>query len=360
MIDSMLYTLPDSAKRAFELVTPHDFAGYRTLSTIQQLSSPPPERPFTYRHSQKSPAEASTNSNTAPQMSSNPPQYNRSLPPPPLSLPDPRVLPPPGSSGPHSASLLHQGAHGSLPPAPGQWQGSEDHMRFWLQTKGEEERRRQEEERVKQEQERSRQEQLRLEQRRIELNMLQESLRAGVPPLFMPLLFIALGGGANLVNAAGGTEYVQQYLTHILGPQQHMQSTGSPEAARAIPPPPPPPSFLQQVVQSTPQTPVGQGSYPSFPSQISSGPIRGGHSGISHPSGRGQTFDMLPRLATGQTVTATGPGAQPPTSQPQEAPSPLYFHHWTPPASQAGTGGGSGSNAAPATPLGTTIHDYHR
>ncbi|KAJ6028248.1 hypothetical protein N7540_003824 [Penicillium herquei] len=79
-----------------------------------------------------------------------------------------------------------------LPPPPSQWQGNES-MQQWLLAKTEEDRRSQEEEKT-------RQESLRLEQRRIEQMILIESLRAGVPPPMVPLIFAAMhsSGAGNL------------------------------------------------------------------------------------------------------------------------------------------------------------------
>ncbi|KAJ5793133.1 uncharacterized protein N7503_009111 [Penicillium pulvis] len=68
-----------------------------------------------------------------------------------------------------------------LPPPPSQWQGTEP-MQQWLRAKAEEDRRSQEEEKT-------RQETLRLEQRKIEQTILADSLRAGVPPHLIPLMF---------------------------------------------------------------------------------------------------------------------------------------------------------------------------
>ncbi|KAJ5727575.1 hypothetical protein N7493_005395 [Penicillium malachiteum] len=79
-----------------------------------------------------------------------------------------------------------------LPPPPSQWQGTEP-MQQWLLAKTEEDRRSQEEEKT-------RQETLRLEQRRVEQMILIESLRAGVPPPMVPLIFVAMhsSGAGNL------------------------------------------------------------------------------------------------------------------------------------------------------------------
>src|SRR5204863_4721198 len=71
------------------------------------------------------------------------------------------------------------------PPPPTQWQNADESMRQWLQTKAEEDRRRQEEERT-------RQESLRLEKLKIEQTILRDSLQAGLPPYMAPLLFASI------------------------------------------------------------------------------------------------------------------------------------------------------------------------
>lgn len=90
-----------------------------------------------------------------------------------------------------------------LPPPPSQWQGIEP-MQQWLLAKTEEDRRSQEEEKT-------RQETLRLEQRKVEQMILMESLRAGVPPPMIPLIFAGMnssGGG----KAQTMLDTVQQWM----------------------------------------------------------------------------------------------------------------------------------------------------
>ena len=76
-----------------------------------------------------------------------------------------------------------------LPPAPTSWQSAEQ-MKYWLLARAEEDRRFQEVERTCQET-------LRLKQREIEQSMLQDSLRAGVPPHIIPLIFAGMKEGKN-------------------------------------------------------------------------------------------------------------------------------------------------------------------
>ena len=335
--DPMLLTLPSPAKRGFDFKSPHDFAGSHTISsTPQQLSSPPPERSVISYYPRKSPAEGRGVNNSNPQMSSNPPHSRNLPPPPPLSLPDPRGLQPPP---PPSAPQALPSSLGPLPAPPSQWQGNEDQMKTWLQTKGEEERR-------KQEEEKSKQEHYRLEQRRIEQNMLQDSLRAGVSGVWLPMLFFAMSHSASLA----GSEVFQNYLSQMLAHQAPQHSGTSPESARSGIHPSQSHSYG---AQPAPQTPVGQSSYPQFPGPTSTASMRSGPTAPS-ASGRGPSFDTLPRLATQHAAMASGQAGSGPTSQAQETASPIYFHHWTPPTSQsgaAGPGGGS-SNPAPATSTG--------
>jgi hypothetical protein len=72
-------------------------------------------------------------------------------------------------------------------------------MRNWLQAKVEEDKRRREEERT-------RQESLRLEQRKVEMDMLCTSLQGGIPPAMIPLIFVRMGSGGVLPQAAGAQQ----------------------------------------------------------------------------------------------------------------------------------------------------------
>ncbi|OAX84373.1 hypothetical protein ACJ72_01265 [Emergomyces africanus] len=118
---------------------------------------------------------------------------------------------------PMSTSMSH------LPAPPSQWQNTDEAMRQWLQTKAEEDRRKQEEERTLQEG-------YRLDQRKIEQSMLRESLKAGVPPYMVPLIFANMGGGANL-------QWTRQYMSQMPG--------SSPQ--------PPPPSIHSSNIAPQPQ-----------------------------------------------------------------------------------------------------------
>ncbi|KAL9094649.1 MAG: hypothetical protein Q9163_006543, partial [Psora crenata] len=93
------------------------------------------------------------------------------------------------------------------------WAGQDESMRSWLHAKSQEDRR-------KQEEEKTRQEGLRLEQRKIEQSMLQESLRGGIPPPMVPMVFASMGG-ANVSNMS--VEWAQHYMTQMSIQQQQQQ-----------------------------------------------------------------------------------------------------------------------------------------
>ncbi|EDN09504.1 predicted protein [Histoplasma mississippiense (nom. inval.)] len=145
----------------------------------------------------------------------------------------------------------------NLPAPPPQWQN--ESMRQWLQTKAEEYRREQEEERT-------RQESYRLDQRRVEQSMLRESLKAGVPPCMVPLIFASMGGGYNL-------QWIQQHMSQLHGcssqphilPQQasHTMPQSQPQPQQYLPP--------QQHQQKQEQKPA------PLPSQPTSSPVAHHH-----------------------------------------------------------------------------------
>ncbi|KAL9634346.1 MAG: hypothetical protein Q9164_004146 [Protoblastenia rupestris] len=139
-----------------------------------------------------------------PDMMSTP---HRGLPPPSAMDRIDRVLPQPQADrGPPANNMTL----GQLPGAPSQWAGQDESMRSWLHAKSEEDRR-------KQEEEKTRQEGLRLEQRKIEQNMLSESLRGGIPPPMVPMVFASMGG-ANVSNMS--VEWAQHYMTQMSLQQQ--------------------------------------------------------------------------------------------------------------------------------------------
>ena len=319
-----------------------------------------PPVPATNKSLPPLPASKST-THIAQQMST----PHRGLPPPAaMTLPQPTQQPPPIGQPPLSQPM------GQLPAPPQQWQGAEESMRNWLHAKAEEDKR-------KQEEEKTRQEALRLEQRKIEQDMLRTSLNGGIPPYMIPMVFAGMGGG-NLPNAS--LEWAQHYMAqaHHLQQQQQIQqqqqllpsqSQTSPEQLQRRDSRAPTQAFGgQQPPMTLPSTPIGppssqQGAgfmpnYPMSPATRS----RANTGTITRPP----ATSHLPRLNTGemhiQQVPAGPPGMQilpgqpgHPLSQsqsaqqqePQSSPS-IYFHHWQPPTSQAGT---SSANQ-PTTPSG--------
>ncbi|KAH8787047.1 hypothetical protein F5882DRAFT_113477 [Hyaloscypha sp. PMI_1271] len=291
---------------------------------------------------------------------------HRGLPPPAaMTLPQSTQQPPPIGQPPLNQPM------GQLPAPPQQWQGAEESMRNWLHAKAEEDKR-------KQEEEKTRQESLRLEQRKIEQDMLRTSLSGGIPPYMIPMVFAGMGGG-NLPNAS--LEWAQHYMAqaHHLQQQQQIQqqqllpSQGqtSPEQVQRRDSRVQPYGGQQHPAPMTvPSTPIGTvssqtqgaGFLPSYPMSPASRarqtvPAQSAIARQPHAS-------HLPRLNTGEMhIQPPPPGpsmqilpGQPshPLQQsqsaqqqePQSSPS-IYFHHWQPPTTQAGT---SGNANQPSTP----------
>lgn len=239
-------------------------------------------------------------------------------------------------------------------------------MRSWLMTKAEEEKR-------KQEEEKTRQESLKLEQRKIEQNMLLESIRNGVPPPLVPIIFAGIGG-TNLGNLS--IEWLQQYANSLQVAQQQQlaaqaQGQSSPDIRRdrlisqsqpyssapQVPPGPPSASAVPgQSIPGSAGSPYGfQGGSAMSPSVVSRQPSGAPPAHTSAP--RAPLQNVLPRLTTNEMQapqgppTATGGPVQPSTAhtaqseQTSSSPS-IYFHHWVPPSSQGASGN------PPATPSG--------
>lgn len=355
----MLLTIKQPANHGYKSF--HDYTSPTPPSTSRfslSVASTGPIYPPISATTNKSLPPLPASKSTADQPMSTP---HRGLPPPAaMTLPQPAQQPAPIGQPPLSQPM------GQLPVPPQQWQGAEESMRNWLHAKAEEDKR-------KQEEEKTRQESLRLEQRKIEQDMLKTSLTGGIPPYMIPMVFAGMGGG-NLPNAS--LEWAQHYMAqahHLQQQQQIQQQQGllpsqghsSPEQlqqrrdSRA---------FVSQqhpVPMTLPSTPIGppasqQGAaFPSYP--MSPASRSRAHSAATRPPQTSQ----LPRLNTGEThiqPPSTGPGMQVIPGQPghplqqsqtmqqqetQSSPS-IYFHHWQPPTSQAGTGSGN----QPTTPSG--------
>ncbi|TWU78798.1 hypothetical protein ED733_007148 [Metarhizium rileyi] len=266
-------------------------------------------------------------------------------PPPSTAVPAPQhhghQPPPPPPTAGQGGPQVHTWT--SLPPPPQQWHGSEDIMRTWLQAKTEEEKTRQEEEKT-------RQETLRLEQRRVEMDMLRDSLRGGIPPPMIPLVFAGMAAGGTLPQTA--VDWAQQFLL----PSQSQQLQLLPPQRQHSP-------DLHQ------REGASQGQYPApgaNPTALPPGPgVYGPYPG-SPTRPRGQTVGGVvgrPSLAVGGNSSQPGQvpggaGVSPYGSQahvhtqsaPQESSPGLYFHHWQPPATQSGSGGSN----RPGSPSGAS------
>lgn len=282
-----------------------------------------------------------------------------------------------------------QGSSPGLGPLPHPFTGSEETMRTWLLAKMEEERRKAEEEKTKQEQARVRQEEYKTDQRRMEQEMLRESLKYGVPPALVPLVMMG--------NNPRG-EWVHEWVAQNMPLLQQQQGHPPPPGQLAITGPPPQASpaptlrrETRSIQQMHPQTSVAPVAAPP-PPHHTMGPPSGTAGGPpphyvstyqlpgtgtmsrsmpqAQPMQQGQAApprSNLPRINTGElqiqhihpnapAPMGPPPGAPGPPGPPvqhqshqQETPtvsqSPIFFHHWVPPNSQAQ----SGSSSAQAT-----------
>jgi hypothetical protein len=376
--DPMLLTLPSPAKAEFEFNRNIHAFPSRTTSTStseyyqpQQSQNQRLSKPEAYSSpslEEQKLNRTSTNSSlsgflsvalegTAQKMSA----PHRGLPPPgQLALPDlagrsgisgsSHHPPPPPPPPPPQQQIQQQQHYGSssslasLPALPINWQSSEQ-ASHWLVAKAEEEKR-------KAEEERSKQEEIRLERRKVEHSMLTESIRNGVPPYLLPIVFLGIGGTTP--------EWIQQYMNQLVdlqrqfAPFQQQQAgpASSPEATRGPVHPGYPASAVPgQQPGTVPHTPV------SGPGQayVFSGSGRSGDQAATALRGSYPTT-ILPRLSTGdaqqQFGSSVGPGGPISGSQPQEQSSPILFHHWQPPTSAA-TAASSAKEPGPATPSGS-------
>ncbi|TKX21577.1 hypothetical protein C1H76_6073 [Elsinoe australis] len=362
----MLLTLSQqSGKPEFGARSPHDFASPPQPQS-NSSSHYSPRRHLDHVLSGLPPHNPHTN-----YVISN---SHRGLPPPSaMALPEPtrqqqtqQPHPPPPPPPPPSSSLQHQQQQpqlGSMPAPPSQWSGGEDSMRHWLNTKAEEERTKQEEERRRQEEERTRQESFKLEQRLVEQSLLRESIKGGVPPQMIPVIFAGIGG-SNLVTAS--VDMLHQYAAQLQSSQQQMQALElgpeQPRDTRINPPQVSYPASQQQApsAPAQPAPPISQhqttfSAYNSAarPSAPTSAPRSVPASGLS----RINTVDIA---QPSSTAPAAGHHPNPShagqTDQSTSSPS-IYFHHWVPPATQETKGN------QPPTPSGrnepSSAHPSH-
>ncbi|QKX63046.1 uncharacterized protein TRUGW13939_10214 [Talaromyces rugulosus] len=242
-----------------------------------------------------------------------------------------------------------------LPPPPLHWHTPDDAMRHWLQTKAEEDRRRQEEERT-------RQESLRLEQRRIENNMLREAFQAGVPPHMVPLIFTGLGGGSTARSSWDMAQQIElsTHATHQRALSQHQHQAIPPPLTSSTPGPAAesaqtlPPDFRRDSRAIPPNPYATQVSLPpaSAPSQpLPPSPTQSQRYSITSQTNSVRSSDLRPpassvsRLNSGETRETPSshaaaaqyqqsPSAPTPASMPaksEAAQSSIFFHHWVPP-----------------------------
>jgi len=219
-------------------------------------------------------------------------------------------------------------------------------MKAWLAARAEEEKRRQEEERT-------RQESILFERRKTELDILKESLRSGIPPPAVPLMFAGMAGGPHAQSAVEWAFQLlnSQYPQLATAPPQQQLLTAGPSTR--------PGSRRGSQVVVHGQHPGTAGGVPLLPgsvqpssyvsySQPPSGPPT--HSrgySVQGVRSAGAVPPSLPSLNTNvqgshpglQAHMGMAPAQQPPAQAPsQEAqPSPpILFHHWHPPGQPSG------------------------
>jgi hypothetical protein len=307
----------------------HSEAVYKHHQVVSRSHSPSNQAMSAPHRGLPPPAAMALPPQQAPTAGVPPPQHHGHQQPPPPP-------PPAGQGGPQAQSWT------SLPPPPQQWHGSEESMRNWLQARAEEEK-------TKQEEEKTRQESLRLEQRRVEMDMLRDSLRGGIPPPMIPLVFAGMAAGGTLPQAA--VDWAQQFLQpsqsqqlqllpaqRQLSPDPH-QREGVPQGpypgAGANPAPPPGPGaygpYPTSPTRPRGQTVSGVVGRTTMPS-VGVNPSQAGQSGAAGVSPYGSHAHMHSQPA------------------PQESSPGLYFHHWQPPATQSG----GGSSNRPGSPSGAS------
>ncbi|KAF3917404.1 hypothetical protein ABW21_db0205377 [Orbilia brochopaga] len=286
-------------------------------------------------------------------------------------LPPPAGMPLPTHSPPSNQTQI-----------PDRWHsGSEETQRTFFQAKSDEEKRRQEEEKT-------RQESFRLEIRRTELEMLREAFRGGIPPHLVPIIFT--GGGALAGTSA---EWANQYMSQLNHNQQQLLQGNlvSPPDSRLEPrlltsaEHPTPKSGSLSSLTHTPAQPISShvsprpaqslhqsatstpNSYPTFSGGLAS---TRNHTPLTHTSDLPRS--SLPRINTNDVHVQPPPQGPPPglpmqlsgipppvqplgqvstSQQPSQQhniqsqhsqdssrrpeSSPLFFHHWQPPSTQA-------------------------
>ena len=290
-------------------------------------------------------------------------QTHRGLPP--LTLPEP------GRGQPVMSQQTGSGP-GQMPAPPSQWQGAEESMRNWLLAKAEEDKRRQEEERT-------RQESLRLEQRKIEQSMLRDSMKGGIPPHLVPMIFAGISGSSSGSGSYGhlSQDWLLQYSTQLQGAQHQASQVSSDQRDSR----PGGISHQQITYGVTGQVPAlpglvphqqtsGSISGPSYRRKRSpSGTMKVSPSAMSSSSMRQATPASLPKLMTNdrqyqqstsgqsgiQVIQQVQPSQQTGSTsatsasqaEQQSAPTPI-FYHYTPRTSQGVNTGGTVTSSGPS------------
>ncbi|KAJ5141288.1 Phosphopantothenoylcysteine decarboxylase [Penicillium atrosanguineum] len=238
-----------------------------------------------------------------------------------------------------------------MPPPPG-LSDSPEHMQHWLRAKAEDDRRSQEEEKT-------RQEALKLEQRKIEQAILADSLRAGVPPDVLPLLFASMNGNGGFVPFQPqdmAQQWTRSGATHVQAssrsPRSHIHGTlPGPGISTTLPP-------LAQHLQTAPAGPqrdlpaTNPTLYTSSTPNIPPGtgnitthlpPSHSATAGVLKPVGRARAIDVSTQVQTTPSFPSTPPvnvSQQQQTTairgEPTSRSSPsISFHHWVPPQAPA-------------------------
>lgn len=291
-------------------------------------------------------------------------QTHRGLPP--LTLPEP------GRGQPMMSQQTGPGpGPGQMPAPPSQWQGAEESMRNWLLAKAEEDKRRQEEERT-------RQESLRLEQRKIEQSMLRDSMKGGIPPHLVPMIFAGISGSSSGSGNYGhlSQDWLLQYSTQLQGAQHQVSQVPSDQRdsrSGGI-------SHQQITYGVTGQAPAlpgtvsqqqssGSISGPSYRRKRSpSGTMKVSPSAMSSSSIRQATPASLPKLMTNdrqyqqptsgqsgiQVIQQVQPSQQTGSTSAtsvshteQQSTTPIFFHY-TPRTSQGANTGGTITSSGPS------------
>ncbi|KAJ5773918.1 hypothetical protein N7457_008814 [Penicillium paradoxum] len=236
-----------------------------------------------------------------------------------------------------------------VPPLPAAWIGKEE-MKVWLNAKMEEDRR-------KQEEERSYQANVLLEQRRIEQAVIADTLRAGVPPTLIPLIFHGIyTTGANLKLAA---ELQRQWSTPARPVPAPQHSCAVPAQHVNIPHPTQPSQSTPLQPPQQPHQVLSSESWPmatSYLPGMSQHPSTAAKSKLHRSRSRSDRQKLERELKPPMTQSAnqdslnpgfnpepfparSGPTQTPPTLTGEAtiwtsgipSQSPLEYHHWSPP-----------------------------